>query len=87
MKLAYSENAKREFLALEKSLQLKFKKRLKKLAEGLPPRRHLKCGIDAFVDEVTRNARVVYFVENEEMTILHCFATHKEYERWFANFF
>lgn len=85
MKLYFSECGRKEFLSLDKQLQLFFKKHLEKLMR-VPPRRHLRFGVPFHVENVTKQARLVYEVEGEALTILHCFAIHKDYEKWFKSF-
>jgi len=62
-----------------------FAKRMQKIA-SMPPRRHLKFGLPYNVEDVTRQARMVYGIEGEEIQVVHCFATHKEYEKWYKTF-
>ena len=53
---------------------------------AMPPRRHLRFGLPFNVEEVTKQARFVYQTEGGLLIVLRCFATHKEYERWFKSF-
>ena len=85
MKLEFSENAEKELDSMEKSLKKLFLKHSEKISE-MPPRRHMRFGLPFNVEEVTRQARLVYNTENETCFILHCFKTHKEYERWYKSF-
>ena len=48
--------------------------------------RHLKHGLNYFVENVTKQSRIIFFIENETIHILHCFKTHKEYEKWFKSY-
>lgn len=86
MKARMSETAKDELKKLDKSLQVFFIAHAEKL-EKMPPRRHMQHGFP-FVENVTENARMPYIIEESTQTIwiLHCFATHKEYEKWFRSY-
>ena len=46
----------------------------------------MKHGLPWFVEKITKQARLVYRLENECLHVLRCFATHKEYERWYLSF-
>jgi len=52
----------------------------------MPPRRHLRFGLPFNVEDVTKQARLVYEIEEDNFYVLHCFATHKEYEKWFNSY-
>ncbi|MCX6768141.1 MAG: hypothetical protein NTY90_05465 [Candidatus Micrarchaeota archaeon] len=52
----------------------------------MPPRRHLRFGLPYNVEEVTEQARFVYEREAGRITVVRCFATHKEYEKWYKSF-
>ena len=49
-------------------------------------KRHLKRGLPYLTENVTKLARIIYYVEEETVYILHCFKNHKEYERWYKSF-
>ncbi|MCC7552043.1 hypothetical protein KO317_00050 [Candidatus Micrarchaeota archaeon] len=85
MKVIFLPQARKEFLSLDKRLQSFFIKHIEKL-EKMPPRRHMKYGIPQCVENVTRQARLVYEEEKDILYIHHCFATHKEYEKWYRSF-
>ncbi len=87
MKIEFSGAAREDFLTLERQLQVFFKNHLQKLS-GMPPRRHLKFGVPHHVEDVTRQARLVYdFDENPEtLFVIRCFSTHKEYEKWYRSY-
>jgi len=52
----------------------------------MPPRRHLRFGIPYHVEDVTKQARLVYDIRKDTLYVVHCFATHKEYEKWYKSF-
>lgn len=85
MKLEFSEKAEKELDTIDKSLRKLFIKYAEKIA-SMPPRRHMRFGLPFNVEEVTRQARLVYNIEEETCYILHCFKNHKEYERWYKSF-
>ena len=62
-----------------------FLKHFEKLQE-MPPRRHLRFGMPFCVENVTTQARFVYKIEGDTLWVERCFATHKEYERWYNSF-
>jgi len=85
MKIEFSDKAEKELDAMEKSLRKLFIKHAEKIA-AMPPRRHMRFGMPFNVEEVTRQARMVYNKEKDTCYVLHCFASHKEYERWYKSF-
>jgi hypothetical protein len=85
MKIVFSEKAEKELDDTDQSLKRLFIKHAEKIAL-MPPRRHLRFGLPFNVEEVTRQARIVYNIEEDACFILHCFKTHKEYERWYKSF-
>ena len=84
MEIVFTKMAKKEFLNLDKPIQIQFKKAIEKLIEN-PIRKHLKYGIPTYVIKVTKQARFIYDYANERIIILHCFSTHKDYEKWYRN--
>ena len=85
MKIVFSEKAEEELDAMESGLRALFLKHIEKINAELQPR-HLRFGLPFNVEEVTKQARVVYQKEADKLSILHCFKNHKEYERWYKSF-
>jgi mRNA-degrading endonuclease RelE of RelBE toxin-antitoxin system len=85
MKIIFFESAEKELEKLDKPTNLLFGKHIEKIA-FMPSHRHLKFGLPFNVEEVTKQARIVYKTEGETIYIIHCFSTHKEYEKWFKSF-
>jgi mRNA-degrading endonuclease RelE of RelBE toxin-antitoxin system len=85
MELIFSDSARKEIENLEQELKSIFIKHLERM-QSSPPCRHLKHGIPCHVEKVTRQARIVFDIRGERIHILHCFAGHKEYERWYKSF-
>ncbi len=85
MKIVFSEKAEKELSDVDQSLKKFFIKHAEKIA-SMPPKRHLSFGLPFNVEEVTRLARIVYNIEEDICYILHCFKTHKEYEKWYESF-
>lgn len=85
MKAVFSEKAEKELDGTDSGLRKLFIKHAEKIA-SMPPKRHLRFGLPFNVEEVTRQARIVYGIEEDACYILHCFKTHKEYERWYKSF-
>ena len=80
-----SETAEKELDSIDAQLRIYFKKHIEKVRD-MPPRRHLRYGLPFNVVNVTKQARLVYQTEDNQLFILRCFATHKEYERWYRSF-
>lgn len=85
MKIIFEKRATDDFLSFEKALQEFFGKHIDKLSK-MPPRRHLKHGLPFHVENVTKQARLVYNESGDTLYVIRCFATHKEYERWYQSF-
>ncbi len=85
MELIFSDSARREMVDLEQELKSLFIKHLEKMQEA-PPRKHMKYGLPCHVEKVTKQARIVYDIKGEQIYVLHCFANHKEYERWYKSY-
>ncbi|MFH0922834.1 MAG: hypothetical protein V1811_02130 [Candidatus Micrarchaeota archaeon] len=85
MNIEFSNEGREDFLHLEKQHQIFFKRHMEKLL-AMPPRRHLQRGIPYHVENVTKQARLVYDIQGETLYVNRCFATHEEYERWFKSF-
>ncbi len=85
MELIFSESARREMEDLEQELKFLFIEHLEKMQKA-PPRKHMMHGIPCHVEKVTKQARIVYNIKGEQIYVLHCFASHKEYERWYKSY-
>jgi hypothetical protein len=85
MRVIISEKAEQDLDAMDELLRGYFIKHMEKL-ENMPPRRHMRFGLPYFVEDVTRQARMIYHPEEDCIFILRCFPTHKEYERWYLSF-
>lgn len=86
MEIIFSEQSLDDFIYLEWSIQRIFKKHFDKVSK-MPPRRHLRAGLPWNVEEVTKQARLVYEVDlsNNKLYVVRCFATHKDYEQWYKS--
>ena len=85
MKASFMASADRDLESMDAGLRKFFIKHVDKLL-AIPPRRHLKFGIPYQVEDVTRQARLVFDLKDEELFVIRCFATHKEYEKWYKSF-
>ena len=85
MEVFFSEKAEKELDEMDKKLRLLFLKHAEKMAK-IPPRKHLKFGLPFNVENVTKQSRIVYGREGGKIYILHCFKTHKDYEKWYKSF-
>lgn len=70
---------------MDKTLRERFRQHIEKLL-NMPPRRHMKFGLPYNVEDVAKQARMAYQIENDFLYVLRCFASHKEYERWYESF-
>lgn len=70
---------------MDQQEKLKFVSHIEKVAR-MPPRRHLRFGLPVYVENVTKQARLIYRIESDKLHILRCFQTHKEYEKWYNSF-
>ena len=85
MKSHFSEKARSDLDSMTQDMRVIFVKHAEKL-ENMPPRRHMRHGLPCYVEEVTKQARMIYGIKCDEIEILHCFTDHKEYERWYKGF-
>lgn len=85
MEIKYSPKAFNDLKSFDKKLQAYFLKHIDKL-EKMPPRRHMKHGLPCHVENVTRQARLIYSEKKEILIIIRCFSTHKEYEKWYHQY-
>ena len=78
MELSFSDYAKKELENLPQDLKVVFLKHLEKI-QAMPPRKHMKHGIPFHVENVTKQARIIYDVRGDQtyIYILHCFKSHK----------
>jgi hypothetical protein len=70
---------------MEQQLRIYFFKHIEKMSTT-PNRRHLRFGLPFYVGNITKQASLVYQIDSGDIFILHCFATHKEYERWYLSY-
>jgi mRNA-degrading endonuclease RelE of RelBE toxin-antitoxin system len=85
VKIKILETAEKELEKINNPLNKLFGKHIEKIALN-EANKHLKHGLPYFSEKVTKQARIIYFVEKNTIYILHCFKTHKEYEKWFNSF-
>ncbi len=86
MRLEIHDEAKEDLRSFDKQLQLFFMHHIEKLIEMPPRKKHMKYGIPFHKEDVTKQARLIYAIENEIFIIVRCFATHKEYEKWYKTY-
>ncbi len=79
-KITFHPNWDQYFLKLDNSIQIKILKKIEKL-QYLPPGRHLKQGIDYFVEEIGQY-RVAYNLKSKNHKKIYFVGTHKDYEKW-----
>ncbi len=85
-KATFDEKWPDYFAKLDNTIKERVAKKIKKILE-FPQKRHLKKGARFFVDEIGQN-RMVYrvFEENKEARF-YFVGNHKEYERWYRQYF
>ncbi|MHB8117138.1 MAG: type II toxin-antitoxin system RelE family toxin [Methanothrix sp.] len=85
MKLVFTDSAKKELEDLPQELAALFILHLEKM-QDMPPRKHMKYGIPYHTEKVTKQARIIYDIREDKIYIIHCFGSHKEYERWYKSY-
>ncbi|MBI5046980.1 hypothetical protein HZC07_04600 [Candidatus Micrarchaeota archaeon] len=85
MNVLVSEVAEAELDKMDSVLRSFFIKHMEKIAH-MPPRRHMKFGLPFTVENVTKQARLVYQINSTNLIVVRCFATHKEYEKWYLSY-
>ena len=85
MAITLSTAAERDMDRIDQYLRKIFYSHFKKV-QRMPPRRHLLFGLPFNVEKVTSNARFVYTIDGGTLSVQRCFATHKEYEKWYKSF-
>ncbi len=85
MQIKFSEKAEVELGKMDKCLQKLFLKHAEKIVQ-IPQRRHMRFGLPFNVEDITKQARMVFQTEGKTLYVLHCFKNHKEYERWYKSF-
>lgn len=83
----FDEDARNDLNRMDQSERAMFVKKAEKLAE-IGPRRHLHHGINAYVENVDRDGRMLYQWDEDGGTlrILRCFTDHKDYVRWYKSY-
>lgn len=85
MTLIISEYAEKELDKMDSEIRTRFLKHLVRIQQ-YPPRKHLRFGLPFNVEKVTKQARIIYQIEKDDIFVLHCFDSHKEYEKWFKSY-
>lgn len=85
MQIRILEPAEKELEKIPNPVNKQFGKYIEKLGSK-ETNRHLKHGLPYYTENVTKQARIIYYIEEETIYVIHCFATHKEYERWYKSF-
>ena len=85
MEIKILETAEKELEKIPNPLNKQFGKHIEKIASN-ETSRHLKHGLQYFIENVTKQARIVYYFDEKTIYVMHCFKNHKEYERWYKSF-
>ena len=83
---SYDEKWAEYFDKLEYSLQERVAKKIKKILE-FPQKRHMKKSARYFVDEVGQYRLVYRIFEEQKEARFYFVGNHKEYEKWYKQFF
>ena len=81
-KVTLHEDAAKQLEKLDKSIREQLIKRFARM-RGEPPGRHLKHGLDFFVENAGQY-RIVYRIEENEKKV-YFVGDHKNYEKWFSD--
>ncbi len=79
--IIFKDEALEDLEKMDRAVLDKFDKHFDKLS-GMSPGRHMKHGLPYCVDNVGQG-RIVYSMDGDTIYIIRCFATHKEYEKWY----
>lgn len=79
------EIAEKELEKIANPLNAQFGKHIEKIASQ-ETSRHMKHCLPYFTENVTKQARIIYYFEEKTIYVMHCFKNHKEYERWYKSF-
>ncbi|MFA4907688.1 MAG: hypothetical protein WC602_05450 [archaeon] len=83
---AFEDKWREYFEKLDDETMERVTKKIKKILE-FPRKRHMKMGEKFFVDRASQN-RIVYDVFEEMNEVKFYFVgNHKEYEKWYTQFF
>ncbi len=85
MALRVLGKAEKELDSMDQNLRALFVTHMKKVT-SMPERRHMRHGMPYHVEEVTRQARMIYSKEGEDIFIVRCFEKHKDHERWYESY-
>ena len=85
MEIKILETAEKELEKIVNPLNKQFGKHIEKIASK-ETSRHLKHGLQYFTENVTKQARIIYSIDEKTIYVMHCFKNHKEYERWYKSY-
>jgi mRNA-degrading endonuclease RelE of RelBE toxin-antitoxin system len=77
----FDEGWKVHFHELPEDIKERVAKKIKKILEGLPGR-HLRHGIDFFVQEVGQYRICYKSDEQKKLRVFYFVGNHKDYEKW-----
>lgn len=85
-KVTYDEDWPRYFNKIDNTIKERVAKKINKIVE-FPKKRHLKQGARFFVDEIGQH-RILYRIFDEMKEVRFYFVgNHKEYQKWFRQYF
>ena len=74
------EDPKRALMGMDKTIRERIIKRIARMRNE-PPGRHLRLGLDYFVEQVGQY-RIIYIIDDNRKEV-YFIGDHKEYERWY----
>jgi hypothetical protein len=77
----FQDGWKDRFVKLPEDIKIRVVKKIKRILEGLPGR-HLRFGVDFFVEEVGQYRICYKSFEDRKVRRFYFVGDHKEYERW-----
>ncbi|MFH1307086.1 MAG: hypothetical protein ABIH83_05550 [Candidatus Micrarchaeota archaeon] len=81
-KVKTTKQARKELAMLDNSLRRAYLKQMIKY-EAVPPKKRLKGNSEFLVGEVGQG-RIICLEKGDVLWVVHVFATHKEYEKWYG---
>ncbi len=82
----YDEDWNRYFNKQSRELKIRIVKKISKVLE-YPAKRHLKSGANFFVDEIGQYRLLYRIFEDTKQVNFYFVGDHKEYEKYYLDFF
>ena len=82
----YDEDWPKYFAKLDNTIKERVARKIEKILE-FPQKRHLKKGARFFVDEIGQNRIIYRLFDGSNEVRFYFVGNHKEYERWYRQYF